>query len=83
MAEATTSVRGDLTPQNYQSQSSLFGNIPGEIRNEIFALALVQYEDEEAAYPKDSYQYMLVIVQWRYRLVCDRTFGQQVMSPLS
>jgi hypothetical protein len=42
---------------NYQSQSPLFGLLPGEIRNEIFALALLQYEDDAAAYPKDSYWY--------------------------
>jgi hypothetical protein len=42
---------------NYQSQSPLFGLLPGEIRNEIFALALLQYESDAAAYPKDSYWY--------------------------
>jgi hypothetical protein len=42
---------------NYQSQSPLFGLLPGEIRNEIFALALLQYEDGAAAYPEDSYWY--------------------------
>ncbi|KAI8299082.1 hypothetical protein K4K61_010944 [Colletotrichum sp. SAR11_59] len=35
----------------------LFSTLPGEIRNEIFALALVQYEDSENAYPEDSYWY--------------------------
>ncbi|KAH7393779.1 hypothetical protein DE146DRAFT_737499 [Phaeosphaeria sp. MPI-PUGE-AT-0046c] len=40
---------------NYQSQSPLFGVLPGEIRNEIFALALMPYEDDAATYPQDSY----------------------------
>jgi hypothetical protein len=42
---------------NYQAQSPLFGLLPGEIRNEIFALALLQYEDDADAYPEDSYWY--------------------------
>jgi hypothetical protein len=42
---------------NYQLQSPLFGVLPGEIRNDIFALALMSYEDEAATYPKDSYWY--------------------------
>ncbi|KAH4064728.1 hypothetical protein HBI56_058930 [Parastagonospora nodorum] len=44
-------------PTNHQMQSPLFGLLPGEIRNEIFALALMPYEDEAATYPKDSYWY--------------------------
>ena len=47
----------DITEFDPQSQSPLFGILPGEIRNEIFALALVQYEDDTAAYPEDSYWY--------------------------
>lgn len=47
----------DTTPADLQLQCPLFNIIPGEIRNEIFALALVQYEDDAAAYPKDSYWY--------------------------
>ncbi|KAK7191629.1 hypothetical protein PSPO01_02078 [Paraphaeosphaeria sporulosa] len=44
-------------PTNFQSQSPLFGVLPGEIRNEIFAYALMQYEDDAASYPEDSYWY--------------------------
>ncbi|KAH7077534.1 hypothetical protein BKA63DRAFT_466730 [Paraphoma chrysanthemicola] len=42
---------------NFQPQSPLFNVLPGEIRNEIFAYALMQYEDDAAAYPEDSYWY--------------------------
>ncbi|KAL6705556.1 hypothetical protein ACN47E_006673 [Coniothyrium glycines] len=42
---------------NMQPQSGLFGILPGEIRNDIFALALIQGEDDGAAYPEDSYWY--------------------------
>jgi hypothetical protein len=42
---------------NPQLQSPLFGTLPGEIRNEIFALVLMQYEDEAELYPEDSYWY--------------------------
>ncbi|KAK1839323.1 hypothetical protein CCHR01_18058 [Colletotrichum chrysophilum] len=45
------------TACNPQLQCPLFSTLPGEIRNEIFALALVQYEDSENAYPEDSYWY--------------------------
>ncbi|RAR10744.1 hypothetical protein DDE82_001135 [Stemphylium lycopersici] len=44
-------------PSNSQQQSPLFGVLPAEIRNEIFELALMQYEDNASAYPKDSYWY--------------------------
>ena len=44
-------------PSNFQLQSPLFGVLPAEIRNEIFELALMQYEDDASAYPKDSYWY--------------------------
>ncbi|EPE34355.1 hypothetical protein GLAREA_10049 [Glarea lozoyensis ATCC 20868] len=44
-------------PSNLQLQSPLFGILPGEIRNQIFQLALMQSEDEAAAYPEDSYWY--------------------------
>jgi hypothetical protein len=44
-------------PTNFQLQSPLFGVLPGEIRNEIFAYALMQYEDDAASYPEDSYWY--------------------------
>ena len=54
---STASTHLNFIPHNYQTQSPLFGVLPGEIRNQIFALALVQYEDDEAAYPKDSYWY--------------------------
>jgi hypothetical protein len=40
---------------NPQLRSPLFGTLPGEIRNEIFALVLMQYEDEAELYPEDSY----------------------------
>jgi hypothetical protein len=42
-------------PSNFQLQSPLFSVIPGEIRNDIFELALMQDEDNAAAYPEDSY----------------------------
>lgn len=42
---------------SYQEQSLLFGGVPGEIRNKIFAYSLVQYEDDAAAYPENSYWY--------------------------
>lgn len=44
-------------PTNLQLQSPLFGILPGEIRNEIFELALMQEEDNAEAYPEDSYWY--------------------------
>ncbi|CAN9149003.1 unnamed protein product [Alternaria alternata] len=44
-------------PSNFQPQSPLFDVLPGEIRNNIFELALMQYEDDAAAYPEDSYWY--------------------------
>lgn len=42
---------------HYQEQSPLFGLLPGEIRNKIFAYSLVQFEDDAAAYPENSYWY--------------------------
>lgn len=54
---STPTTNPDLTPSNFQTQSPLFGDLPGEIRNEIFNLALIQYEDEGEAYPEDSYWY--------------------------
>ena len=54
-SDATTSLAFECT--NMQTQSSLFGLLPGEIRNEIFAYALMCSEDEEAAYKEDSYWY--------------------------
>lgn len=49
----------DVSTYDNQLQCPLFGTLPGEIRNEIFALALVQFSEEEegSAYPKDSYWY--------------------------
>ncbi|KAF6805825.1 hypothetical protein CSOJ01_09254 [Colletotrichum sojae] len=44
-------------PYDPQPKSPLFSVLPGELRNEIFAYALVQYEDDENAYPEDSYWY--------------------------
>jgi hypothetical protein len=44
-------------PSNLQPQSPLFSVIPGEIRNDIFRLALLQDEDKAAAYPENSYWY--------------------------
>lgn len=46
-----------ISSTNHQLQSPLFGVLPAELRNEIFALALMPYEDEAATYPKDSYWY--------------------------
>ncbi|KAF1978366.1 hypothetical protein BU23DRAFT_435969, partial [Bimuria novae-zelandiae CBS 107.79] len=46
-----------LSTPNFQPQSPLFNTLPGEIRNDIFALALIQHEDDEEAYPEDSYWY--------------------------
>ncbi|KAL1794197.1 hypothetical protein ACET3X_007618 [Alternaria dauci] len=46
-----------LPPSNFQAQSPLFSVLPGEIRNDIFQLALMQYEDDTSAYPEDSYWY--------------------------
>ncbi|KAK7459378.1 hypothetical protein Landi51_00970 [Colletotrichum acutatum] len=55
--DSTTTI--DVSMYDNQLQCPLFGILPGEIRNEIFALALVQFSEEEggAAYPKDSYWY--------------------------
>lgn len=55
----TWDLQHDLTPSNFQSQCPLFGRLPGEIRNDIFSLVLVQYEDQDEgkAYPVDSYWY--------------------------
>lgn len=45
------------SPINFQSQSPLFSVLPGEIRNEIFSLALIQFEDDTDSYKEDSYWY--------------------------
>lgn len=52
-----TSKESSLDLQNChdQEQSSIFGHLPGEIRNQIFVYSLIQYEDDSAAYPEDSY----------------------------
>lgn len=42
------------THQLAATESALW-RATGEIRNEIFTLALVQYEDIEEAYPEDLY----------------------------
>ena len=44
-------------PSNLQLQSPLFSILPGEIRNDIFELALMQDEDRAESYPEDSYWY--------------------------
>jgi hypothetical protein len=44
-------------PTNCQLQSPLFGILPGEIRNTVFELALMQDEDDTEAYAKDCYWY--------------------------
>lgn len=54
---ATNEIQLDLSDCHYQEHSPLFGFLPGEIRNKIFAYSLVQYEDDSAAYPEDSYWY--------------------------
>ncbi|KZL73946.1 hypothetical protein CT0861_12943 [Colletotrichum tofieldiae] len=56
-SSSATSSSIDITGCNQQLESPLFSVLPGEIRNEIFALALIQYEDFESAYPEDSYWY--------------------------
>ncbi|KAF2728542.1 hypothetical protein EJ04DRAFT_503932 [Polyplosphaeria fusca] len=38
-----------------QSQSPLFSTIPAEIRNEIFKLAVTEYEDPSRPWPRNSY----------------------------
>ncbi|KAJ8114440.1 hypothetical protein OPT61_g3676 [Boeremia exigua] len=45
------------SPVNSQLQSPLFGTLPGEIRNQVFSLALMQHDDEADTYPTDSYWY--------------------------
>ncbi|KAK2002239.1 hypothetical protein LX36DRAFT_627258 [Colletotrichum falcatum] len=48
----------DVTGFDQQLESPLFSVLPGEVRNEIFALALIQYDDDDdKAYPEDSYWY--------------------------
>ncbi|TQN74021.1 hypothetical protein CSHISOI_01406 [Colletotrichum shisoi] len=47
----------DIATCDRQLECPLFSVIPGEIRNEIFALALIQYEDDKSAYPEESYWY--------------------------
>ena len=47
----------DFQPTNLQLQSPLFGILPGEIRNEIFAYVLANFEDEEETYAEDSFWY--------------------------
>lgn len=51
--DAMTTLEFPVT--NFQPQSPLFGVLPGEIRNEIFALALMPHEDKEETYPENSY----------------------------
>ncbi|KAK2050190.1 hypothetical protein LZ31DRAFT_590090 [Colletotrichum somersetense] len=47
----------DVTGFDPQPESPLFSVLPGEVRNQIFELALIQHDDEASAYPKDSYWY--------------------------
>jgi hypothetical protein len=54
---ASASSYSPLPITNLQLQSPLFGLLPGELRNDIFALALMQYEDDTATYAEDSYWY--------------------------
>ncbi|KAF2110396.1 hypothetical protein BDV96DRAFT_651041 [Lophiotrema nucula] len=53
MASSKTAV--DTNSAHNQLQSPLFGKLPAEIRNEIFELALQEYEDPERPYEKDTY----------------------------
>lgn len=55
-------IQGNLHALTYencdpQDRSPLFTDLPGELRNEIFRHALVQYEDQERAYNQTSYFY--------------------------
>jgi hypothetical protein len=54
-SSATTSRLPISPPTNPQLQSPLFGILPGELRNDVFALALMQYDDDADAYAEDSY----------------------------
>ncbi|KAK1986428.1 hypothetical protein LZ30DRAFT_582054 [Colletotrichum cereale] len=49
----------DVTGFDKQSESPLFSVLPGEIRNDIFSLALIQHDDDDdaSAYAEDSYWY--------------------------
>lgn len=47
----------NISKCNQQQQSPLFGVLPAEIRNDIFALALLQYEDLTQPYPENDFCY--------------------------
>ncbi|KAK1973078.1 hypothetical protein LY78DRAFT_7405 [Colletotrichum sublineola] len=57
-SSSATSSSINVTGFDQQPGSPLFSVLPGEVRNEIFALALIQYDEDDAnAYPEDSYWY--------------------------
>lgn len=47
----------NISKCNQQLQSPLFGILPAEIRNDIFSLALLQYEDLTQPYPENDFCY--------------------------
>jgi hypothetical protein len=47
----------NISKCNQQLQSPLFGILPPEIRNDIFSLALMQYEDLTQTYPENDFSY--------------------------
>ena len=47
----------NISKCNQQLQSPLFGILPAEIRNDIFSLALLQYEDPTQPYPENDFCY--------------------------
>jgi len=47
----------NISKCNQQLQSPLFSILPAEIRNDIFSLALMQYEDLTQPYPENDFCY--------------------------
>ena len=45
----------NISKCNEQLQSPLFGILPAEIRNDVFSLALLQYEDLTQPYPENDF----------------------------
>ena len=53
----TSPTTENISKCNQQLQSPLFGTLPAEIRNHIFSLALLQYEDLTQPYPENDFCY--------------------------
>lgn len=85
---ATRPTAENLEKCNPQSQSPLFTTIPAEIRNQIFAFALLQYEDFSEPYEEHDYCYRpghraRRIVSTSLLLTCRRVWLEANHCPMS